>query len=150
MAKGIDAIYSLLERTQRIDAMLRDGTLIRDAVAAYEDSIIASNQEQMYGGYRADGSPIKPDYTQATREIKMHKEQPYDRVTLRDTGHFQGEMTLYFDEDSFEIDSENWKSPKLKEKYGDKIFGLNESDRADLSQLMQGVLIQDIEIILSE
>ena len=39
---------------------------------------------------------------------------------------------------------------KLKEKYGDKIFGLTESDRADLSQLMQGVLIQDIEIILSE
>lgn len=150
MAQGIDAINGLLERTKRIDTLLSDGTLIRNAVAVYEDEIITSNRNQMYAGYRADGSPIKPDYTQATREIKIHNQQPYDRVTLKDTGRFYEEMTIYFDDDSFDIDSENWKSGKLKDKYGEKIFGLTESNTNALSELMQQVLIEDIDIIYSE
>jgi hypothetical protein len=150
MAQGIDAINGLLERTKRIDTLLSDGTLIRNAVAVYEDEIIVSNRNQMYAGYRADGSPIKPDYTQATREIKIHKQQPYDRVTLKDTGRFYEEMTIYFDDDSFDIDSEDWKASKLKDKYGEKIFGLTESNANALSELMQQVLIEDIDIIYSE
>jgi hypothetical protein len=71
-------------------------------------------------------------------------------VTLKDTGRFYEEMTIYFDDDSFDIDSEDWKASKLKDKYGEKIFGLTESNTNALSELMQQVLIEDIDIIYSE
>lgn len=147
---GIDDITALLEKAERLNTELSDGTLIRNAVVVYEGSVVASNREQMYRGLRSDNTRITPEYTPNTIEIKQYNEQPYDRVTLKDTGRFYNEMGIIYGDDSFEITSEDWKTEKLKEKYGDYIFGLNEQDQDALAVLIKDVLLEDIYILFDE
>lgn len=46
------------------------------------------NTEQMYEGQLSTGAAILPHYSANTVAIKKRKGQPYDRVTLKDTGDF--------------------------------------------------------------
>jgi hypothetical protein len=42
--------------------------------------------EQLYKGKDADSKDITPDYALSTKIVKRKKQQPTDRVTLKDTG----------------------------------------------------------------
>lgn len=69
--------------------------------------IITLNQEQLYVyGVNRDGEQLQtyrannPDvYAARTINIKREKRQPYDRVTLNDTGEFYRSMTITVEED---------------------------------------------------
>ena len=81
---------------------------------------------RLYSGKNADGSDIAPPYTSKTVSIKMRKGQPYDRVTLRDTGYFYSGITFDFDEHGIFLTSTDDKKEKLIGKYGHDIFGVSD------------------------
>ena len=56
----------------------------------------------------------------------MRKGQPYDRVTLRDTGYFYSGITFDFDEHGIFLTSTDDKKEKLIGKYGHDIFGVSD------------------------
>ena len=100
-----------------------------EAVDESKDSILDLNVMQMNRGLRADGSFISPSYSPMTVEIKKAKGQPYDRVTLRDTGEFQREIYAIVQGIKIDIGSRNWKESKIEKKYSKargSIFGLSE------------------------
>lgn len=91
------------------------------------------NTEQMYLGKTADGEQITPGYANSTIAYKKRKGQPYDRVTLRDTGEFYKKMYAKADNDKIFIGSDVEYSHDLSEKYTDKIFGLDKENRKEYS-----------------
>lgn len=145
---GIDDITALLEKVERIDVGLKDGTMMRDAVAVWEGRMIEANQKQMYSGLDSNDEEIWPEYSPQTVRNKMAEGQPYDRVTLKDTGRFYDEMGIIYGDDSFEITSRDWKTEKLKEKYGQAILGLNDKSMDDFSFVVSYALLEDFEMIL--
>lgn len=81
-------------------------------------------QEQLNAGKKKSGGRIKPEYRPATVKIKKMKGQPYDRVTLKDTGFFHSTIFLVVGQNDFGVTSTDRKGPWLVDKYGDSIFGL--------------------------
>jgi hypothetical protein len=65
-------------------------------------------------------------------QLKNEKNQPTDRVTLRDTGDFHKSIKVDADRTYFEIYATDWKTDDLKEKYGDEILGLTPENKAEL------------------
>ena len=98
-------------------------------LADMEVQFVAWQTERLFFGQYPDGSEIEPEYTDYTIEIKQMKGQPYDRVTLLDTGDFYGRIFAKMDGEELVIDSEDWKSEHLKGKYGENIFGLRDEDK---------------------
>jgi hypothetical protein len=111
-----------------------------DTLIANENTMASLNEQQMFAGFRNDGSQILPDYTKLTIKIKEEKGQPTDRVTLRDEGdHYAG---LYAEVQgnagTIEYGSTDPKSAKLQKKYDARkgsIYGLDEASRNELMEL---------------
>ncbi len=114
-------IKSLYDRVNSLDIE----QVSVNAIEETKDTIEELNQEQMYSGENADGGDIKPFYTPLTQFLKQRKGQPYDRVTLLDTGEFYAGIRVEVVGDTVVTDSTDSKSQKLKAKYGESIFGLN-------------------------
>jgi len=102
-----------------------------------ENMMIDLNIKQMDEGFRADDTTIEPEYTANTVEIKKSKGQPYNRVTLQDTGEFKMNMKIKSSNSKAEILSSDSKSDELQEKYGKAIFGLNDEHLAMLREFLQ-------------
>ena len=83
----------LTNDVKNYNEFLTNGQFMREVLKATENKILSWNADaQLYEqGVNALGVSIdsyKP-YTDLTIEIKKEKGQPYDRVTLRDTGDFE-------------------------------------------------------------
>ncbi len=118
---------SLYDKLQTVDVDFEAAEGFNDASKEYE----RLNTEQMFLGKRSDGSEIEPPYTPTTVGIKKRKGQPFDRVTLKDTGLFYKNLDAFADNDKIYIDSDTPYTDKLVEKYGTKIFGLDVDNRKD-------------------
>ena len=84
--------------------------------------------EQLYEqGENGDNVSIMSyqPYTLRTVRIKRKKGQPYDRVTLRDTGEFYNSLKVHFDDNGFYVTSSDDKAPELLAKYGKRILKLS-------------------------
>lgn len=107
------------------------------------EMMVSMMQERLFGtGTNSDGTEIRPFYTRYTQEIKEEKGQPYDRVTLKDTGAFYAAMYAEADGDKVVFGSTDEKTDedtgdifltqeRLEEKYGDRIFGLTEENKIE-------------------
>ena len=83
-SKEMKAVIKRLEKVYfKIDEV------IEKRIQANERFIINLNAAQMYRGEKADGTEIKPSYAPSTIRYKKKVGQPYNRVTLRDSGDFQ-------------------------------------------------------------
>ncbi len=110
---------------KKIEALDIDSIVV-DSVSDTEQDYVELQQEQMFAGVKADGNDITPFYTPYTVEQKIKKGQPYDRVTLNDTGDFYNSMRIEnISINSFSPTSTDPKTAELEAKYGDKIFGLD-------------------------
>lgn len=98
----------LMQHSEIIVAMVKVAQLHRDGKTG-NDVEIAS-----YAPY----SPV-------TIKKKIRKGQPYDRVTLLDTGRFYESLSLDASPDGFRIVSGDPKSIDLIEKYGPDILKLS-------------------------
>lgn len=120
---------TLYNRLKDVDLEFEAAEAFNDAADAYKKL----NAEQMYTGKKSDGQDITPNYAASTIRAKKRKGQPYDRVTLRDTGVFQQKIIVYADNENIYIDSDVEYSKHLAQKYTEKIFGLEKSNRKEFS-----------------
>lgn len=118
--------FERLERTlSGMDEALNDyGEQLMESIEI-DHLVVDLNIEQMKAGKDSNDNDITPPYKTKTIAKKIKKGQPYDRVTLRDEGDFQNSMKVRNANKKLEILSEDSKSGKLQDKYGEFIFGLN-------------------------
>jgi hypothetical protein len=105
-----------------------------ESVAETKEAIGDLNAMQMNAGLRADGSEITPSYSDFTVMMKKLKGQPWQFVTLRDTGAFQAGINVQVLGTKITIGSTDPKSAKLENKYSKargSIFGLSEKYKAE-------------------
>lgn len=121
--------YELSQKIQRTISELPKVSqqIIRDN----EQEIVELNQEQLYSGYDSDNQQIFPAYSGSTIFIKRSKNQPFNRVTLFDTGDFYRGFRIKLNgyNKPFNIFSTDSKSSDLVDKYGSSIFGLNRTNQ---------------------
>lgn len=106
------------------------------------EAMVGMIRERLFQGENTDGSEISPFYTLFTQNVKEAKGQPYDRVTLKDTGAFYESIKAEYDGADSVIfyatdeklddagDMVNTLDEMLIPKYGEKIMGLTEEDKA--------------------
>ena len=132
-------ISALLERVKRFNSDLTEGKIFQEVIKENESVIVDMNAEnQLFEkGVNALGVSISSyrPYSDKTVEIKKMKGQPFNRVTLRDTGDFHSAFFVRVSRENFSIDSTDWKTKKLVKKYGDQkgdIFGLTDENLTEL------------------
>lgn len=112
----INAIKDFLNRKDEI--LLN---VIRSKESEVADLVI---DEQLMKGIDSEGNQITPPYTPYTVRRKIRAGQPFDRVTLRDTGDFHRSIFLRYNDTSFEVLANDPKVARLVRKYGGAILGL--------------------------
>ncbi len=119
--------FSHIDRLEATLVEIRDSIVpsIRSAISKNKKAMIALQTAQMFDGERSDSTDIEPEYTPFTKSIKRLKNQPFNRVTLLDTGAFYRSIEVEVRSNEFEIKSVTQRSTDLVMKYGD-IFGLTD------------------------
>lgn len=146
MAKGLTAIEDKLKALTEfqtnsakyaIDALMSVDYVVVDMVF----------EEQLYTqGVNRNNVPIMDyqPYSPATEWYKQQKRQPYDRVTLRDSGDFHsGGQLERLDDLRAEIISTDSKSEFLQDKYGKEILGLIPDNMTEIRQEYVKPFLQD-------
>lgn len=117
-------VFDYMQAVQKvIDNLPKETTRI--AKEQSEKIIDLNRDNQLYDqGINSDGSKLFPSYANLTRQIKANKSQPFNRVTLFDTGDFYRGFKLRINYPIISIYSTDSKSSDLMDKYGTNIFGL--------------------------
>jgi hypothetical protein len=134
-------IAEMLRRFERINLEQLTG----EAMTENKDAILDLNREQLAHGKDSAGFDITPPYTPFTVMKKMQKGQDYSVVNLKDTGAFQNRMVLNVKSNSYNIDSTDSKTGKLKEKYGQEILGLSESGKKETWVIVKPDVVRRIK-----
>lgn len=83
-----------------------------------ETHLEAVNTLQLFTGVKADGSKLKPDYKESTKKIKAKKGQPFNRVTLNDTGNLYSTLNYKADLKGITVKTDTEYDKYLVKKYG--------------------------------
>lgn len=137
-------VEDMLNRVRKVDLDFETEESINDV----RDVYVKEQREQLYTGKLSTGEPIEPEYSDQTVRSKKRKGQPFNRVTLKDTGEFYKNIFLDVREDIFVIDSADPKTDKLVEKYSEDIFGLNERRTNTFVKELEPVFINRIKKVL--
>lgn len=128
------SIRNLVYRLRKFKDILNDE--LKNEIMKHEDVIIQMVvRDQLYDqGIEGHGISIMSyqPYTARTMQIKQRKGQPYDRVTLRDTGEFYSSLHVEFDDDGFYVTSTDDKAKYLLARYGKTIFRLTNQNFTEL------------------
>lgn len=128
-------ISGLIDKFKKVGEELDTGEIAKKIVRDNDNILIDMNaQDQLYAkgvnrlGVRIDEyQPYRP----LTIQVKIEKRQPYDRVTLKDTGEFYESFYVETAEDRFYIKASDEKTNWLIKKYGAEIFGLTNDSLAE-------------------
>lgn len=130
----------------RVEEMIRDAkefesdtdSILLKLVKVEERAVINMNiNDQLFNGLNADGQQIRPPYRPLTVIIKKQLGQPFDRVTLRNTGKFINSWFIDFRNAEFFLDAGDQKKIKLLRKYSSRIFGLTDKNVNKLIGLIE-------------
>ena len=128
------SIKNLVYRLRKFKDILDEE--LKDEIMKHEDVIVQMvTQEQIYEkGIEGRGTEIMSyqPYTARTIRIKQKKGQPYDRVTLKDTGEFYNSLHVEFDDEGFYVTSTDDKAKYLLARYGKTIFRLTDENFSEL------------------
>lgn len=131
------SLNRIIDLHNRVSAFKNDiGIIIQNIVYENEAYIVDMNTEdQLYqrgvNALGVDISDYKP-YSHITIEIKRLKNQPTNRVTLRDTGDFHSSFYIFAGTEQFEINAKDTKTKDLIAKYGRQILGLTNENISSL------------------
>lgn len=131
------SLNRIIDLHNRVSAFKNDmGIIIQNIVYENEAYIVDMNTEdQLYqrgvNALGVDISDFQP-YSPITIEIKRLKNQPTNRVTLRDTGDFHSSFYVFAGTEQFEISAKDTKTKSLIAKYGRQILGLTNDNIASL------------------
>lgn len=126
---------TISEAKRRIDGCVAGFQAKSDEIVdGMTPEMAVMQREQLWSGETALGTPIMPSYTPFTVMMKQKKGQPYERVTLRDTGAFYDGIFVKRQGNELVFGSTDGKTGKLTEKYGEAIFGLKMEAYGSLSE----------------
>lgn len=104
-------------------------------VAERKEDIIDKNREQLMDGFNKEKKRLKK-YASTQYAARKNRRNPvpgYGNPDLYDTGSFQQAMKLNIQSTNlYEITSTDSKTPDLKKKYGNEIFGLTTDSKDDV------------------
>ena len=141
-----DPLRDILKR-----AMIADINEIMFDILNQEEDVIdliiyLNTEEQLFQGVDAEGrelAEIGGAYAPITVAIKRTEGQPFDRVTLRDTGEFYKSFDVRPLRDGFEIVADTVKENQdLTERWGKDIIGLNELSIEQLQAFLIPLVIE--------
>lgn len=128
LAAALQALPAhLLDTTEQV---LQDNTFLLEL----------ENQQQLEAGLDSNDRPITPDYAPLTRLLKQEAGQPYDRVTLHDTGAYYASITAQVQGGQLEYSADDPND--LAGKYGEAILGLSPEGK---EQVETEVLLPELE-----
>lgn len=137
---GLNSITSLIARVEKVQNSLEDFTLVSTIVRENEGEVLELNTDsQLFEqGVNSLGVSIHSyaPYAPKTVYLKQRKGQPYDRVTLRDTGNFHRSFFLQYQRDGFSIYAKDQVTLDLVDKYGEAIFGLTQESKGYLAKFI--------------
>ena len=122
--------------------------ILKDIVTNNALEIIDLNTKDQLSrdGVDNEGVDITPSYSNPYKRFKELINQPSDRVTLKLTGDFHKSFFIDINNKSFRIDAKDSKTEGLVKKYGEKIFGLTDSNLDLFKELIvQPELIERIK-----
>ena len=132
---GLRTITQFEAKVDFAKSSLENGSVMKQSVEEHATDIIQANKDQLYlMGQNPLGISLG-DYSPYTVRVKREKGQPYDRVTLRDTGEFYAGFRLDADSAGFSITSTDWKTEELLRVWG-PVFGLNQENRQRIAQTL--------------
>ena len=143
------SIRNLAWRLRKFDEIL--GKELVNEIMSHEKEIIeAVVQNQLYErGINGTGVEIMSyePYRPRTIKNKHRKGQPYNRVTLKDTGEWYNSLRLVYDVDGFFITSTDEKNTYLKKKYGPTILRLTNEN---LSMILNKYIRPNLKVKLEK
>lgn len=143
------SIRNLAWRLRKFDEIL--GKELVNEIMSHEKEIIeAVVQNQLYErGINGTGVEIMSyePYRHRTIKNKQRKGQPYNRVTLKDTGEWYNSLRLVYDVDGFFITSTDEKNTYLKKKYGPTILRLTNEN---LSMILNKYIRPNLKVKLEK
>jgi hypothetical protein len=119
----------------------------------FQQEVIRINtQLQLYDkGQDSEGtllSAIGGSYSPVTIEIKRAKGQPFDRVTLKDTGDFYKSFRVIPFKGGFEITADPIKdNTNLFKEWGEDIIGIQDENKHLLAQKYVEAIFKKVEEI---
>ena len=142
---------------------------LKQSFEQYQQYVLDLNRKQMFDGTKSDDTLILPPYADSYVKIKIKKSQPYDRVTLKDTGAFYNSLILeaFDDEVKFKITSalqygnylitrysssfNTGLGSNLSGKSAGSILGLNTTNKTSfLNDKIIPILKQNIDDIIAK
>ena len=121
---------------------------MQTAMGSGADVYVRQQKLQLFEGIGSDKRAITPFYRPKTIVIKQQKGQPWNRVTLKDTGAFYNGIYADPQGDKMFIDSRDSKSNALQEKYGDTVLGLGGTFRYPYIEVVEMNMIDSVKQIL--
>lgn len=141
----MSALDDLINTVEEVKGSLDNNSLLRSIIEKEEGLIVSLNtQKQLYDkGINALGVSIDSyaPYSPWTVKLKMKKSQPYNRVTLRDSGQFHASFEIRFTDDGFTIGSRDSLTEELVRKYSESIFGLTQKNK---DYLKKSIILQNL------
>ena len=144
----MEAIRQIAKRAHElnIDLIMR---LIFEDEPDLQDLIIHLNtEEQLIEGVNAQSETLESiggKYSQVTIFFKERNNQPFDRVTLKDTGAFYDSFKVYYEKDGIVIDANTIKDGEdLQERWGNDILGLTDESKEKLIFFLQPLIVEFI------
>lgn len=132
----MDRLQQVIDALKRFQA--EGDSIVQSILRDNEHIIIDMNaQNQLFErGIDSRGIELRNanPYSPITQKIKQFKRQPFDRVTLRDTGDFHRSFEVIFTQEGFIITANDIKTEKLIDKYGEHIFGLTAENLKELQE----------------
>lgn len=124
---------TISEYIRKLDNFARNVDIhIEDIILKHDGKLLATVKLRLYNKSLDANYNFLGIYSPFTKDKKKSKGQISNRVTLRDTGSWYGSMFIDFVNQEIIVDStEDTKTNKLMDIYGEAILGLTEQETSD-------------------
>ena len=110
--------------------------------------IILNTDEQLFKGIDSTDTTLESiggDYTPLTKDLKVLKGLPIDRVTLFDEGDFYDSFIVIPDKTGFTIEADTLKAGyDLQERWGFNLIGLTDESKNELVEVIKNEIVDYI------
>ena len=118
-----------------------------DALHDTEGNYEELQKRQMMKGLASDGGKIgeyaSEDY--AEEKFRLSDEAGFGNVDLRLHGPFQNRIKVEVSDEGIDVDSDDEKTEALVEKYGKRIWTLNDNSRQEFVDGLYPIVIYRVE-----
>jgi len=134
--KFFEPIRQKIEVLQKLNEIKVLHSILRDK--EFQQFVLDLNRENQLFDEGIDANSralaeIGGGYSGLTKAIKKQKGQPFNRVTLKDTGDFYASFKLKTTKEGFDIVADTLKeSGDLRERWGKDILGLTDESKNEL------------------